>query len=63
MLDPALVEAISDVVAEEQQPKSVALRLTAWLTQMSEGDLTRDENTQFLENVREVIAVEVGDAD
>lgn len=63
MLDPALVEAINEVVAEERQPKSVALRLTAWLTQMSEGDLSRDEHTQFLDNVREAISVEVGDAD
>ena len=63
MLDKALIEALDEVVAEEGQPKSVALRLAAWLTQMSDGEPSRDENTQFLTNVREALATGTQDAD
>ncbi len=55
MLDKALIEAITAVVAEEGQPKAVAHRLIAWLTRMSEIELGKDENTQFLNNVRDAL--------
>jgi hypothetical protein len=63
MLDKALTEAIAEVVAEAGQPASVAHRLTAWLTRLSETDLGQDENTQFLANVRNALMLEDGDAD
>jgi hypothetical protein len=63
MLDKALTEAIAAVVTEEDQPKTVAMRLTAWLTRMSEVELGRDENTQFLQNVRDALLLPgTGDA-
>jgi len=55
MLDKALIEAIEDVVAEEGQHKRVAQRLIAWLNQLSEGEPGRDENTHFLNNVRDAL--------
>lgn len=63
MLDPALIDAINEVVEGEGQPKSVASRLIAWLTQMSDGDPGRDENTHFLTNVRDALVLGGGDED
>ncbi len=48
MIDNALVQAVEDAVKDAGQPQNVARRLTAWLTQMSEGELSRDENAIFL---------------
>lgn len=62
MLDKALTEAIAEVVVEAGQPASVAQRLTAWLTRLSETDVGRDENTQFLMNVLNALTLEDGDA-
>lgn len=62
MLDKALKEAIDEVVNEAGQPKSVAQRLTAWLTRMSEAELEREENAQFLHNVREALVLGDNDA-
>ena len=63
MLDKALIEALAEVVKEEGQPSSVALRLTAWLTQLSENDLGKDEHTQLFANVREALVLEADNAD
>jgi len=60
MLDKALMEAIDAVVSEEGQPKAVAQRLKAWLSRMSENELGKDENTQFLNNVREALTLAGG---
>jgi hypothetical protein len=57
MLDKALIEALEAVVAEQGQPKAVALRLAAWLTQASEADLGRDDHTQLFNNVREALVL------
>ncbi|OHB26272.1 MAG: hypothetical protein A2790_20105 [Phenylobacterium sp. RIFCSPHIGHO2_01_FULL_69_31] len=62
MLDPALVEALQAVVAEEGQPPQVAQRLIAWLNQTSTSEPTRDENTHFLKNVHDALSVKVADA-
>ena len=45
------------------QPQSVAKRLTAWLTRMSEGDLPREEHERFLQDVCSAIVMEDRDAD
>lgn len=62
MLDKALIETLENVVREEGQSRAVAQRLGAWLSSLSEKELTRDDNTQFLANVREALAVEGDDA-
>ena len=58
MLDTALAHAITEITADFGQPRSVAQRLLAWLKQMSEAELTKDENTQFLANVCNALLVE-----
>ena len=63
MLDRALVDAIVEVVADEGQPESVAKRLIAWLTARSEGEPSRDEDTRFLESVRNAMVVEPANED
>lgn len=57
MLDKALIEALEAVVLEQGQPRAVAQRLTAWLTQASEAELGRDDHTQLFNNVREALIV------
>jgi hypothetical protein len=64
MLDDALTDAIAAAVADAGQPPAVAARLNAWLKRLAEGDVGRDENTQFLVNVRkELIGGGVKNAD
>ena len=63
MLDKALVEALGEVVSEAGQPKSVARRLMAWLTRMSEGELPREDHERFLKDVCNAIVMETGDED
>ena len=58
MLDKTLMESIAEVVAEEGQPVSVANRLIAWLTEMSNAELGRDDNSRFLGNVLQAIVEE-----
>lgn len=57
-IDPALSDALRQAASEAQQPEAVAKRVIAWLTQLSDGSLTRDANAKFYEEVRQVIAVE-----
>ena len=47
MLDRALIEAIEEVVDEAKQPKSVATRLTAWLTRPAKKNLVRTTRHSF----------------
>lgn len=63
MLDKALVEALGEVVKATGQPQSVGQRLLAWLTRMSETEVGRDENNQFLANVRDALVLEDSHAD
>lgn len=63
MLDPALMEAIAQVVSDAGQPKPVAQRLTAWLLNLSQADPGLDQNTQFLKNVHDALDLGDGDAD
>lgn len=56
-LDPALSAAIDAVVAEHGQPAAVGQRLKAWLTEISRGELGKDDDTQFFASVREAIVL------
>lgn len=60
MLDDALVEAMGEVAREMGQPSAVSQRLLAWLTQLSEGGLAREDEAQFLENVRSALVLRDG---
>ena len=63
-LDPALAGALKAATKESGQPDAVANRLLAWLTQMSDQDLSRDARGQFYDEVRQALVLpEAGDAD
>ena len=63
MLDPALEEALAAVVREAGQPATVARRLIAWLTRMSEGELVQEDHAVFLSEVCSEIELGGEDAD
>ena len=48
MLDRALEESLLEAVLEARQPESVARRLMAWLTQMSQGESATEDDARFL---------------
>ena len=62
-LDPALEEALAETLREAGQPEAVARRLTAWLRQMSQGPLVKEDDARFLKAVCDELALEDGDAD
>lgn len=63
MLDRALEEALAETVREAGQPEAVVRRLTAWLRQMSQGALVKEEDVIFLMAVCDELDVEDEDAD
>ena len=63
MLDPALQESLVETVLEAGQPEAVGRRLMAWLTQMSQGSLAKEEDARFLKAVCEELDLEDEDAD
>lgn len=64
-LDTALTEAIKTAAREEGQGDAVASRLLAWLTQLSDSEISRDSKAQFYQAVLDALAlpVETDDAD
>ena len=63
MLDQALEESLAETVREAGQPESVARRLTAWLQQMSQGPLMKEDDARFLKAVCDELEQEDGRAD
>ncbi|MDE0039071.1 MAG: hypothetical protein OXU77_16195 [Gammaproteobacteria bacterium] len=63
MLDGALEESLTETVREAGQPETVARRLTAWLRQMSQGPLAKEDDARFLMAVCDVLELEDDDAD
>ncbi|MDE0242545.1 MAG: hypothetical protein OXQ84_20515 [bacterium] len=63
MLDEALEESLTETVREAGQPETVARRLTAWLKQMSERALAKEDDARFLQGVCDVLELEDDDAD
>lgn len=63
MLDKALSKALDEVVEEAGQPQTVARRLKAWLTRMSEGEISREDKERFLKDVCDELVTEAKDAD
>ena len=63
-LDPALTDAVRKATADSGQPDAVASRVLAWLTRLSDGELSRDTNAQFYNETRQVMKIEgASDAD
>lgn len=64
-LDAALTEAIKSATREEGQSDAVANRLLAWLTQLSDSELSRDAKGQFYQAVLDAVqlSTEADDAD
>lgn len=64
-LDTALTEAITRAAQEEGQGNAVASRLLAWLTQLSDQEISRDSKGQFYQSVLDelVLPAEADDAD
>lgn len=58
MLDEALRGAIVAVVKDAGQPDAVASRLLAWLEELSQQELGKDEQTRFFDMVRDELAIE-----
>lgn len=54
-LDPELEKAVSSVVLELEQPEQLAKRLISWLRELSEQDLSAQEDNERLELVRRAI--------
>lgn len=54
-LDPALIEAVKEAAGEAGHPESLAKRLLAWLTQRSDGELSRESDAQFYADVRKAL--------
>lgn len=62
-IDEALEEAVTETVRDAGQPEAVARRLTAWLRQMSQGSLAREDEARFLDGVCDELELEADDAD
>ena len=45
-LDPALESAIFEATAKEGQPRTVALRLVAWLKALSTGETSEEQDRE-----------------
>ncbi len=56
-LDEIVVEALAYATAQSGQPFTVAKRLIAWLEAMSTRELSAEDESGFLENVRSAIVV------
>ena len=62
-IDEALEEALTETVRDAGQPEAVARRLTAWLRQMSQGPLAKEDEARFLDGVCDELELEADDAD
>ena len=60
-LDEELIKAIEEAVAEADQSTSVAKRLIAWVEALSSTDISAEDESSFLENVRSEIRISQGD--
>lgn len=61
-LDRALTDAVRAAAREADQPDAVASRLLAWLGKLSDGELSREGNAQFYDELRQSLLIEAGDA-
>lgn len=57
-LDPAMEKALRTAADEVGQPAAVAARLVAWLTQLSDGQVSREGSARFYEELMEVVVAE-----
>jgi hypothetical protein len=63
-LDRALSNALREATREAGQADTVASRLLAWLTRLSDEELSREAGAKFYDEVRAELKVDgAGDAD
>lgn len=60
-IDDEVANAIEKAVEEVGQPEKLAKRLTHWLNDLSESDLSMEENSQHLEIVRNAVHIKSED--
>ena len=54
-INDELRKAVEKAVRDSNQPASLSQRITAWLTDMGKRDLTKQEQSRHLINVRSAI--------
>lgn len=54
-INDELRKAVEKAVRDSHQPASLSQRLTAWLTDMGQRELTKGEQSRHLVNVRSAI--------
>lgn len=59
-LDPEVEKAVREAAKEMLQSDQLVSRMLAWLTDMSERELTSPEENQHLDNVRKAVRVPNG---
>ena len=57
-IDKALEDALVETVNKSGQPEAVARRITAWLRQMSQGSLSKEDDARFLQAVCDELRLE-----
>lgn len=62
-LDPAVIRALREAVAEEEQPAEVADQLQAWLLALTEGDASVDAQMQIYDVIRNQLSIGDQNAD
>ncbi len=60
-IDDEVANAIEKAVEEVGQPEKLSKRLTHWLNDLSESDLSMEENSQHLEIVRKAVYIKSED--
>jgi hypothetical protein len=59
-IDPALSSAIEQAVSENMQSPKLSKRIISWLQEMSEKELSAEENRLHLKNVKEAVVISTG---
>ncbi len=59
-IDPALRDAIEQAVSEQKQSPKLSKRMISWLEEMSEKELSAEEDRQHLKNVKEAVVISKG---
>ena len=57
-LDDELVKAIKESVHQVGQPDTVAKRLIAWLEAMTTTEISNEDESRYLENIRLALEIE-----
>ncbi len=61
-IDKALEDALEDTIRNSGQPETVARRIIAWVRQMSQGSLVKEDDARFLKAICDELRLE-GDSE